>query len=236
MSDTTNPKIHRKAKSGNNSILIAMILIVVAAIIALSYMLWEIQQNPPIVAKESTGLQATTRYEVSADNDPSIGPADAQITIIEFSDFECPYCTKWHNEVWPRIQEEYPDQVRLVYRDFPLNIHSSATLAAEAANCAGEQGAYWEYHDALFRAEHGLGQSAFKEYAQELGLVETDFNQCLDSHRYQEEVQADFNYAVQLGVKSTPTFFINGITLIGAQPFEAFQNVIERELAGENPE
>lgn len=235
MSDTTKQKIQRKTNSSNKSLPIALILLTLAAISVFGYVAWEIQKNLSKDAQKSTGLQAGNRYEVSVDDDPFIGPADAQITIVEFSDYECPYCTKWHDEVWPRIQEEYSGQVRLVYRDFPLNIHSNATLAAEAANCAGEQDSYWQYHAALFRAEQGLSQSAFQKYAQELGLIETDFNQCLDSRRYQEEVQADFEYAVQLGVKSTPTFFINGIILIGAQPFEAFQDVIERELAGEIP-
>jgi len=181
----------------------------------------------------SAGPQEVQRYDVPADDDPSLGPADAKITIIEFSDYECPYCTKWRSEVWPHLQETYPTQVRLVYRDFPLtSIHSNAAMAAEAANCAGEQGQYWEYHDLLFAGAYGLSESAYLKYAQDLSLDGDALKQCLDERRYQEEVEADYNYAAELGIRSTPTFFINGIAIVGAQPFEVFQEVIDLELAG----
>jgi protein-disulfide isomerase len=174
------------------------------------------------------------RYDIPADDDPFLGPADATITIIEFSDYECPFCTKWHDEVWPQIQAAYPNQVRLVYRDFPLSsIHANAIPAAEAANCAGEQDKYWEYHGALFGNAYGLGRSSFERYATDLKMDLTAFNECLDSRRYQEEVEADYNFAAELGIRSTPTFFINGIALVGAQPFDVFKEVIDLELAGE---
>ena len=177
--------------------------------------------------------QEVRRYDVPVDDDPSLGPESAKITIIEFSDFECPYCTKWHAEVWPRLQAAYPDQIRLVYRDFPLtSIHSNAAVAAEAANCAGEQGVYWEYHQLLFGGEYGLGESAFKKYASDLGLGAASFDECLSSRRFQAEVEADYNFAANLGIRSTPTFFVNGIAIVGAQPFEAFQELIDLELAG----
>jgi protein-disulfide isomerase len=139
--------------------------------------------------------------------------------------------------VLPRLFETYPDQVRLVYRDFPLtSIHSSAFAAAEAANCAGEQDAYWAYHDKLFVSELGLGKGAFEQYAGQLGLDMEAFNACVGDRRYQEEVAADIDYAMNLGIRSTPTFFINGIALVGAQPFEVFKDVIDKELAGEFPQ
>lgn len=178
--------------------------------------------------------QEITRYDVPVDDDPSIGPADAAITIIEFSDFECPYCRKWHDEVYPRLMETFAGQVRLVYRDFPLtSIHQNAAAAALAADCANEQGAYWEYHDKLFSMERGLSSEAYQEYAQDLGLDTGKFDECLQDEKYKDEVDADFEFAARLGVRSTPTFFINGIALVGAQPFEVFQQVIEKELAGE---
>lgn len=180
--------------------------------------------------------QDVKRYDIPVDDDPFYGPKDAPITIVEFSDYECPFCTKWHNEVWPRIQADYPDQVRLVYRDFPLaGLHENATAAAEAANCAGEQDAYWEYHAALFENQHGLSASAFGQYASELGLDAEAFEECLESDRHQEEIQADYEFAANLGVRSTPTFFVNGIAVVGAQPFEVFQEVIDLELAGQIP-
>ncbi len=173
------------------------------------------------------------RYPVTEADNPAIGPADAPITIIEFSDFECPFCTQWHKEVWPQLQETYGDKIRLVYRDFPLySIHPNAGAAAEAANCANEQGRFWEYHDLLFDAEQGLSREAYEAYASQLNLDLEQFKTCLDEKRYESEVSADFEYARQLGVQSTPTFFINGVALIGAQPFEVFQEVIELELAG----
>jgi protein-disulfide isomerase len=185
---------------------------------------------------QPTSTTVGTRIEVSVDDDPFLGPADAPITIVEFSDYECPFCTKWHVEVWPRLQEAYPDQVRLVYRDFPLySIHGNAIPAAEAANCAGEQNKYWEYHELLFQAKQGLGEEAFKQYATEIGLDEAAFNECLESRRYQDEVDADLQAAMKLGVRSTPTFYINGIPLIGAQPYQNFKDLIDKELAGEIP-
>ncbi len=178
--------------------------------------------------------QQVTRYNVPEDDDPVWGPEDAAITIIEFSDYECPYCQKWHMEIWPRLQAEYPGQLRLVYRDFPLtSIHANATPAAAAANCAREQAMYWEFNDLLFSMRYNLNESGYKNYAQELGLEMADFEECLASGRYNDEVQADFDYAANLGVRSTPTFFLNGIPLVGAQPFEVFKDLIDRELAGE---
>lgn len=182
----------------------------------------------------AAGEREVRRYDIPADDDPFLGPADAAITIIEFSDYECPFCTKWHDEVWPQIQAAYPSQVRLVYRDFPLSsIHSNAIPAAEAANCAGEQDKYWEYHGALFANAYGLGRSSFERYATDLKMDLAAFTECLDSRRYQEEVEADYNFAAELGIRSTPTFFINGIALVGAQPFDVFKEVIDLELAGE---
>ena len=175
-----------------------------------------------------------TRYDVSIDDDPILGPEDASITIIEFSDFECPYCRRWHQEVLPQLIEDYPDQVRLVYRDFPLtSIHANAVPAAVAANCAAEQDGYWEFNELLFNSEQGLSSDAYQQYAEEIGLDMESFTECFDSNRYEDEVMADFEFASQLGIRSTPTFFINGIALVGAQPYEVFKQVIDQELAGE---
>lgn len=185
---------------------------------------------------EAASNQQIVRYDVPVDDDPVRGPDDAPITIVEFSDFECPYCRRWHAEVYQQLFDTYGDQIRLVYRDFPLeSIHPNAEPAAQAANCAYEQGAFWGYHDRLFSMELGLGQEAYLEYASQLDLDEVEFQDCLESKRYQEEVQSDFEFAANLGVRSTPTFFINGIAVVGAQPFDIFQQVIERELAGEIP-
>lgn len=187
-------------------------------------------------AEDQNTQPRVVRYDVPVDDDPALGPENAPITIIEFSDYECSYCRRWHSEVFGKLIETYPEQVRLVYRDFPLSsIHANAFPAAEAANCANEQNAFWEFHDKLFSMELGLGTEAYRRYASELGLDTQAFIECMESHRYQDEVQADYDFAAKLGVSSTPTFFINGIAIVGAQPFEVFQQVIEKELAGEIP-
>ena len=194
--------------------------------------------SPTAVPADTTAGDSTelTRYDVPVDDDPSFGPADAPITLIEFSDYECPYCRKWHTEVYPRLVQTYPDQIRFVYRDFPLiSIHSNAAQAAEAANCAGEQGRYWEYSELLFGETLGLSSKAYTGYADQLSLDGTKFAECMDTRRFQAEVEADYNYAAELGIRSTPTFFINGVAIVGAQPFEVFQSLIEQELASTAP-
>lgn len=180
--------------------------------------------------------QQVTRYNVEEGGNPSIGPADAPITIIEFSDYQCPYCQKWQSQVYQKLLDNYPTQVRLVYRDYPLlSIHPEALPAAAAADCANEQGAYWQYHDKLFSYEYDLGKDAYLKYAQELKLDMMAFTTCLESNRYEAEVTADYNYATELGIRSTPTFFINGLYLVGAQPYDTFKKLIDQELAGEIP-
>jgi protein-disulfide isomerase len=185
---------------------------------------------------QAQGTQAVKRYDVPVDDDPAIGPADAPITLIEFSDFECPYCRRWHDQVYTRLRQEYPNQVRIVFRDFPLSsLHANAIPAAEAADCANEQGAFWEFQDKLFSGEYELGSEAYLQYANDLGLDAKQFQECVDTGRYNDEVMADYQFASNLGVRSTPTFFLNGIPLVGAQPYEMFKQVIDQELAGEIP-
>jgi protein-disulfide isomerase len=180
--------------------------------------------------------QKPTRYDVPIDNDPVQGSENAAITLIEFSDYECPYCTKWQTEVLPQLLEAYGNKIRFVYKDFPLiGLHDNAAPAAEAADCAGEQGKYWEYHDLLFNGKLKLSTAAFKEYANRLNLDAPKFDDCLTSRRFQSEVEDDYNFATNLGIRSTPTFFINGLALVGAQPLEVFQQVIDQELAGKIP-
>jgi len=191
---------------------------------------------PQADAETSSASQQVVRYDVPVDDDPILGADDAPITIIEFSDYECPYYRQWHSEVYSQLIETSSDQIRFVYRDFPLeSIHANAKSAAEAANCAHEQGVFWDYHDMLFSNEQGLGSGAYLEYANRLEVDQAVFQECLESDRYQAEVQADFEFAAELGVRSTPTFFINGIAVVVAQPFEIFQQVIEGELAGNIP-
>ncbi len=155
--------------------------------------------------------------------------------IIEFSDYQCPFCRKFREETLDKILETYEGKVRFVYRDFPLeNIHPYAFKAAEAANCAGEQGKYFEYHDLLYEKQSdwsARGEEAFVEYAQQLSLDVESFETCLASGKYEEEVRKDLQDGINAGVTGTPAFFINGIPLSGAQPFEVFKVIIDSELA-----
>jgi protein-disulfide isomerase len=175
------------------------------------------------------------RVKVSEDDDPAIGPSDAPVVIIEFSDYQCPFCRKFREETLDKILETYEGKVRFVYRDFPLeNIHPYAFKAAEAANCAGEQGKYFEYHDLLYEKQSdwsARGEEAFVEYAQQLSLDVESFETCLASGKYEEEVRKDLQDGINAGVTGTPAFFINGIPLSGAQPFEVFKVIIDSELA-----
>ena len=175
------------------------------------------------------------RYDVESEGFYGIGPEDAPITIVEFSDYQCPFCKRWHDEVYQPLLNAYPGKIRLVYRHLPLtSIHPDAFPAAEAAMCAGEQNAYWPFHEKLFSSTT-LGNSTYIQYAQELGLDITSFETCIDDNKYQEAIQADSDFAVNMGVRSTPTFFINGLAIVGAQPLDIFKQVIDKELAGEIP-
>ncbi len=236
---TVDPHQHETAEKKNRSALVWVVFLVLAfaAGLATGYVTWGSQppaqaQAPgdanPVVQPQAT--QVTQRYTVETGDDPSLGSADAPVTIIEFSDYECPYCRKWYTEAWPQIQKAYPGQVRLVYRDFPLSFHANSQGAALAARCAGDQGKYWEYHDLLFSGA-ALGSDTYTSFANQLKFDMAKFQDCVSSQKYLNDVQADFQYGSSLGVTGTPTFFIDGIPLVGAQPFSAFKTIIDRELA-----
>jgi protein-disulfide isomerase len=193
------------------------------------------QPGGDVVEAPVTQQAQYKRYDIPTENSYAIGPTDAPITIVEFSDYECPFCRRWHAEVYKPLLAAYPGKIRLVYRNLPLtSIHPDAQGAAEAALCAGEQDVYWKYHDKLFSSE-SLGNSVYLQYAQELGLNMATFEACLNNHKYQKEIQTDSDFAINLGIRSTPTFFINGLAIVGAQPLDVFKQVIDKELAGEIP-
>ena len=169
------------------------------------------------------------RFEVNLDDDPALGPADAPIVIVEFSDFNCPFCQRFHIDTFGGLIERYPDQIRFIYRDFPVVGGFEAALASE---CADAQDAYWEYHNLLFTGGGEPGKETYLSYAAELGLDEAAFEACFDSQEFADEVESDARYAASLGITGTPTFFINGIPLVGAQPLQTFLDIIESELAG----
>ena len=163
-------------------------------------------------------------------DDPSLGPEDAPITIVEFSDFQCPYCASVQSTI-KDLLAKHGSAVRLVYKHFPLAIHPDAPTAAEAAECAQELGAFWPYHDRLFALRGGLSLETLKETAKQVGMNQQAFDTCLDSGRKALLVEEDHRLGVELGVTGTPTFFINGQILRGAQPFEELDATVKQILA-----
>jgi protein-disulfide isomerase len=190
------------------------------------YLLWG--RSTTLVAAEPTEVKL---LDVSTDGDPSIGPDDAPVTIVEFSDFQCPYCQLWYQQTFDQLMANYPGQIRFVYLDLTSPGHPESLPAAEAASCSGEQGAFWKFHDALFSGQYALGRASYEQYAADLGLDIAAFTACLDDHRYQAEVKADTAEAARLGLNGTPSFVINGRILIGAHPFADFKAIIDEELA-----
>ena len=189
--------------------------------------------------------QPTPIVKISADDDPVIGDPNATISIIEFSDFQCPFCARFHIQTLPSILEEYVDQgkVKLVFRDFPIqNIHPNALPASVAAECANEQGKFKEMHDKLFDNQQewsGLEMTKtvllFSQYALEIGVEQEIFDSCLTSGKYIEEIRNDLKDGRDYGVSGTPGFFIGNdqigyVELKGAQPFESFKKVIDAQL------
>ena len=169
------------------------------------------------------------RQKIAADG-PTQGPASAPVEIVEFSDFQCPYRLRAHPTV-KQVLSTYGDRVRFVYRNYPLPSHPNARPAAEAAQCAAEQGQFWPYYDRLFADQTKLSDDDLKKSAAALGMDAGKFNACFDSHKYKARVDADIQAANDAGVDGTPAFFVNGRMLSGAQPFDEFKRVIDEELA-----
>jgi protein-disulfide isomerase len=171
------------------------------------------------------------RADVTTAGAPVRGDVDATVTIVEFSDFHCPYCRRIQ-PIIDQVRAKYGDRVRLIYRDMPLdNLHPQATVVAQAARCANEQGKFWEYHDTLFKNEPDGAPATLDRFAGEVGLDVTAFAACRTSGKYSAPVLASTQEGSRLGISGTPTFFINGRILVGAQPVEAFARIIDEELA-----
>lgn len=198
-----------------------------------------------IVKNQLGGQPKVQPIIVSIDDDPVIGNQDAPITIVEFSDFQCPFCARFQMQTLPSILEQYVEtgKVKFVYRDFPIqSSHSNAMIAAVASECAHEQDKYWEYHNKLFenqtvwtKMETMTVITTFKEFATKLNLNKEQFDSCLDLGKYIEEINNDLKDGRDYGITGTPGFFIGNedigfVKLNGAQPFEAFKIVIESQL------
>lgn len=198
----------------------------------------EITIEGPVADGDASGTRApsvqTPSSEpvgVSTEGRPARGPEDAPVTIVEFTDYQCPFCKRHFDEVTPTLFDTYGDDVRYVVRNFPLtSIHPQAQKAAEAAECAHAQGRFWEYHDTLFENPRALGVADLKGHARSVGLDEAEFDACLDGGETEDVVQADVEEGQNLGVSGTPTFFVNGLRYTGATPPDVFLDRIEQAL------
>ncbi len=171
-------------------------------------------------------------YKVSIGSAPYFGGKNAKVTIIEYSDFECPYCSK-AAEVVQQLRKKYGKKIKFAYKQFPLGFHPNAQKAAEASLCANEQDVkyFWKMHDFLFVSTKNLKQGVIKDYAKKMGLNMKKFSACLKSNQMADRVKQEMQEAMELGVSSTPAFFVNGRLILGAQPLEAFVDKIDAELA-----
>jgi len=203
-----------------------------------------ISQGTPLISIDSslgannnlntgTDTLPTEKVDASPDNDAVLGDVNAPVTIIEFSDFECPFCERFYTETLPLLKTNYIDtgKVKLIYRDYPLDFHPMAQKSAEAAECVrakgGDEG-FWKYHDKIYENQASLTNDNLKKWAKELGY---NIDTCLDSGEKTSEVLKDLSDGESYGVTGTPTFFINGQVIEGAYPYATFQEVIDAELA-----
>ncbi|HLC03213.1 MAG TPA: DsbA family protein [Anaerolineales bacterium] len=209
---------------------------------ALSEMRQLLGQRPAPPAQPAQAI-----VKVNVGGGPGLGKPDAPVTVVEFSDYECPFCQRHFANTLPALKKDYIDtgKVRYVFRDYPLDsIHPQARKAAEAAHCAGEQGKYWEMHDRLFKNQRALMVDNLRGFARDLGLKVEDFNSCLDQGKYATTVSEDLAAGSAVGVTGTPTFFIGktaadgtieATSVRGAQPITTFRQVVDRLLEGQKP-
>jgi protein-disulfide isomerase len=209
--------------------------------------LHELKQSLPANMGTRSAPQLPATLDVKGESFK--GDAPARVAIVEFSDFECPFCEGYERETSPQIFESYlkTGKVKLFYRDLPLPMHPHALQAARAAHCAGEQGKYWEMHDSLFAKQNALSDPALLDRAKTLGLDTQKFGDCFSSDKYKDELQKYIAGARELGVQATPTFFIGTIDssgdvvnitkrIVGAKPYADFQAALDEALASKNPD
>ena len=169
---------------------------------------------------------------VPVGDSPFLGGADAKVTIVEFSDFQCPFCSRGAT-IMRQLKKKYGNKIKVVFKHFPLPFHTMAPLASEAALCVDElkKGSFWEMHDALFADQQNLKRDDLIAKATKLGVKKEAMAKCLDSHKYKKVVDRDMELGKKIGIKSTPTFFVNGQMVNGALPVESFSEIIDEELA-----
>ena len=213
-----------KKEKKSHRVLWVVIGVIILLLLIISIWFYSlVKENIDTISNENQ----STIYDIATNDDPYAGGKDARIVIVEFSDFQCPYCT----QAFPTVREiisTYGDQIKFIYRDFVNSkIHPQAQKSAEAGECASEQDKFWEMHDKMF-INTDLTVSSLKQYATEVGMNMDQFNECIDSDRYYEEVQQDFASGIVSGVDGTPTFFINGAKFEGAINVDNFKSIIDQ--------
>ncbi len=235
-------ELKKKERFGNKYTIIIVVLIG-AWIIGISIVLAGL-----MISKEIAKKNVSTTNPVQTQEPPQqvnidvpagatvLGDNNAKVTIIEFADFQCPFCGEWQKTVFPNLKKNYIDngKARFVFMDYAF-LGDESIRAAEAARCANEQNKFWEYHDTLYESQKGENEGAFadinlKQFAKDLKLDPAKFNECFDSKKYQPDLTEDLNKASSLGVQSTPTVFINGFKYEGLQSYYAYSSAIEAEL------
>ncbi len=181
-------------------------------------------------AAQAGGEEPTVIKQVDVGNAPTRGPKNAPLTVVLFSDFQCPFCTRVEPSI-KELEKTYPGKVRVAWKNFPLSFHNNAKPAAEAAMAAHEQGKFWEMHEILFKNQQNLGAADLEKYAKEIGLDMAKFKAAMDSHKFAAQIDADMKQGTSVGVQGTPASFVNGHFINGAQPFEAFKKIADAELA-----
>lgn len=219
-------------------------ILLLVAVFLLGYLAARVQmlektQSSNPTPQGQTGQTPPEKVDVKEGKLPVFGKNNAKVTMIEFSDFECPFCKRYFDETLSQIIKAYVDtgKVKMYYRHFPLDFHPAALPAALASECANEQGKFWEYHDKVFAEQDKISgktgdiiTAQLKTWAQEMRLITSQFDSCLDNVKFQANVDTDLADGRTAGVSGTPTFFINGNRIVGAQPFASFKTLIDEEL------
>jgi protein-disulfide isomerase len=187
------------------------------------------------LTQEANPTGSNEPIDVSVGGSPSKGSKSAKVTVVEFTDYQCPFCAKYYSESYKKIVKNYVDTGKVLYviKDFPLNFHDQAQKAAEAARCVGDQKGdtgYFRMHDKLFENQQSLSEANYKVWAKEIGVDAKKFDECLTSGKFADGVKADLAYGQQIGISGTPGFFVNGKLVSGAQPYSVFEQLIEAEL------
>ncbi|HRN96600.1 MAG TPA: thioredoxin domain-containing protein [Candidatus Levybacteria bacterium] len=224
-------------------------VILLVAVFSVGYLLARVQsleegQKPStaVVADTTDPNQPAAKVAVEVGDLPPLGEKDAPVTLIEFSDMQCPFCRSYYTGAYQQIKKDYVDtgKVAIYFRHYPLSFHAAAQKSGEALECANDQDNFWQLHDLMFDKQQALDPSGgtvdyttddIKTWASELGIDMGSFNQCLDSGKYADKVASDTADGTAAGVSGTPAFFVNGTPLVGAQPYESFKAIIDQELA-----